>query len=144
MLSNLSSALYDRDLWPSDVQSWQPHVLTPWTTCASWHQNRLIHFQNIVFISLVYTVNEQMSKWTGWEHYAPTCQSGLVETWKLIYIVINLETYVQNLRKVCMLLIICWSGKTKGNRKKDFVCIQLNVKRLITLFGFRTTILCCS
>jgi len=24
-----------------------------WTICANWHQNRFIHFQNIVFTSLV-------------------------------------------------------------------------------------------
>jgi len=25
----------------------------PWTTCADWHQNWFVHFQNIVFTSLV-------------------------------------------------------------------------------------------
>jgi len=41
--------------WPLsfDPQSLSLHALARWTSCANWHQNRFILFQNIVFTSLL-------------------------------------------------------------------------------------------
>ena len=52
---NLSSALYDLDLWPTDPQSWSFHALVLWlrTSRANWHLNQFINFQPIVLTSLV-------------------------------------------------------------------------------------------
>ena len=45
---NLYLASRDLHLWSTDPQSRPFPALAPWTTCANWHQNRFIHFQNIV------------------------------------------------------------------------------------------------
>ena len=38
----------------------------PVTTCAKLHQNRFVHFQNMVFTSLV--TDERTKERTGWKH----------------------------------------------------------------------------
>ena len=50
---NLSSASFDLNLRPPEPESWVFYALALWITCANWHQNRLIYFQNIVFTSLL-------------------------------------------------------------------------------------------
>ena len=64
-------------LSPPDPQSWLFHILDPRTTCAIWHQNPFICFQNTAFTSLV--TDEWTDEQTDCEHSASVCQSGLTD-----------------------------------------------------------------
>ena len=69
---NLSSTEYDLGLWPPDPQSWPFYALASRTTCASWHQNRFIRFQDIVFSKFG---NRETNGQVG----NTTCRSGLAD-----------------------------------------------------------------